>query len=222
MGIPAKTDNLLIQCFYEDSHLAVVSKPSGVLMHRSKLATDKITFVELLQKKFGKKVFCPHRLDRQTSGVCVIAFDAQTTSNLQKSFARRQVDKKYLSLVRGHFPDNFSVDRSLKDENGQPKAAFTTFQCVRRFSRCSLILATPLTGRQHQIRRHLAHSAHHIVGDTTYGKGGINRDFRQNHSLHRLFLHAHTLTFDHPRTGVQIKTTVSLPIELLSVLNSIE
>ena len=190
-------------------------------MHRSKLAPDKITFVELLQERFGKRVFCPHRLDRQTSGVCVIAFDAITTAVLQRSFARRQVKKTYIALTRGLFPEQLIVDRFLKDENGQPKEAYTNFKCLRRFAHCSLIEALPKTGRQHQIRRHLAHNAHHIVGDTTYGKGGINRDFRQNHNLHRLFLHAQTLTFEHPRTGVEITTTVELPAELLLVLSTL-
>lgn len=207
-----------IAVIYQDDYLAVVDKPSGVLMHRSKIAADKITLVELLQNQFGKKIYCPHRLDRQTSGVCVIAFDALTTSALQKSFARRQVQKTYLALTRGQFPDTLAVDRPLTDDNGVPKEAFTCFKCLQRFLRSSLVEAAPRTGRQHQIRRHLAHNAHHIIGDTKYGKGGINRDFRQNHSLHRLFLHAHTLTFEHPRTGIEIKATLPLPTELLLVL----
>ncbi len=212
----------MIEVLYQDNYLAVVNKPSGVLMHRSKIAADKITFLELLQENFGRKIFCPHRLDRQTSGVCVIAFDAATTAGLQQSFARRHVQKTYLALTRGHFPDTLTVDRPLKDDKGQPKEAITNFRCLQHFSRCSLLLASPLTGRRHQIRRHLAHNAHHIVGDTTYGKGGINRDFRQTHGLYRLFLHAHTLTFEHPRTSVEIKATLALPSELLAVLSTLQ
>jgi tRNA pseudouridine65 synthase len=210
-----------IEVLYMDACLAVVDKPSGILMHRSKIAADKITLIELLQRQLNKKIYCPHRLDRQTSGVCVIAFDALTTSALQKSFARRQVKKTYLALTRGLFPDALTVDRPLTDDNGLPKEALTFFKCLQRYSRSSLVEAAPTTGRQHQIRRHLAHNAHHIIGDTKYGKGGINRDFRQDHSLHRLFLHAHTLTFEHPRTSVEIKTTLPLPTELQVVLNSL-
>jgi tRNA pseudouridine65 synthase len=190
-------------------------------MHRSKIAVDKITFIELLQERFDRKVYCPHRLDRQTSGVCVIGFDSETTSSVQKSFARRQVQKTYLALTRGMFPDTLTVDRPLTDDNGQRKEAFTLFNCLKRFARSSLVEAVPRTGRQHQIRRHLAHNAYHIIGDTKYGKGGINRDFRQNHRLHRLFLHAHTITFEHPRTGVLIKATLPLPTELLNVLSTL-
>jgi len=214
-------NSLTAEVLYQDANLAVVNKPSGILMHRSKLATDRFTFVELLQEKFRKKVYCPHRLDRQTSGVCVVAFNSGTTSDLQKSFARRQIEKTYIALTRGAFPDVLMVERPLTDDKGQLKEAVTEFKCLQRYSRCSLVLASPRTGRQHQIRRHLAHNAHHIVGDTTYGKGGINKDFRQNHSLHRLFLHAHTLGFEHPRTGVEYVVTVPLPPELLFVLQTL-
>jgi tRNA pseudouridine65 synthase len=210
-----------IEVLYLDAHLAVIDKPSGILMHRSKIAADKITLVELLQAQLGKKIYCPHRLDRQTSGVCVIAFNALTTSLLQKSFARRQVQKTYIALTRGLFPDTLIVDRPLTDDNGLLKEASTYFKCLQRFARSSLVEAAPTTGRQHQIRRHLAHNAHHIIGDTKYGKGGINRDFRQDHCLHRLFLHAHTLTFEHPCTGVEIRATLPLPTELQVVLNTL-
>jgi len=204
---------------YQDAFLAVVEKPSGLLMHRSDIAPDKVTLVEKLQELTGKKVFLPHRLDRQTSGVCVITFDSETAAALQKLFSERTIRKSYLALVRGQFPDFLSVERPLTDDSGKPKESKTEFACLQRYDQVSLIRANPLTGRRHQIRRHLAHQAHHIIGDTTYGKGGINREFRAKSNLHRLFLHAESLVFVHPRTGVEMRVESVLPEELSSVLS---
>lgn len=201
---------------------AVVEKPSGILMHRSEIAPDRETLVDLLKAQTGRDIYCVHRLDRQTSGVCLVAFDAETTALLQKVFARRQVEKTYLALVRGSFPETLTVERPLTGDDGKKRDATTEFACVTRFKSCSLVRASPLTGRRHQIRRHLAHQMHHIIGDTTYGKGGINREFREKYNLHRLFLHAERLKFTCPRTEAVIEVRSDLPETLARVLTLLE
>jgi tRNA pseudouridine65 synthase len=198
---------------------AVVEKPSGILMHRSEIAPDRETLVDLLKAQTGRDIYCVHRLDRQTSGVCLVAFNAETTALLQKVFARRQVEKNYLALVRGSFPDTLTVERPLTGDDGKKREASTEFGCVHRFRSCSLIRANPLTGRRHQIRRHLAHQMHHIIGDTTYGKGGINREFREKYNLHRLFLHAERLKFTCPRSEAEVEVRSVLPEGLAAVVS---
>lgn len=201
---------------------AVVEKPSGILMHRSEIAPDKETLVDLLKIQFGREVYCVHRLDRQTSGACVVAYDSETTALLQKVFARRQVEKSYLALVRGVFPDVLKVERALTGDDGKKRDASTEFNCMERFGAVSLIRANPLTGRRHQIRRHLAHHMHHIIGDTTYGKGGINREFRAKYDLHRLFLHAERLKFVCPLTAKPVEVCSRLPDALSRVIDALK
>jgi len=214
-----------LDVLYQDSALVLVNKPAGVLVHRS--ALDRHAPRVLLQElrdHIGQRVYPVHRLDRPTSGVMVFALSNDVASQLSQQWRNQQVEKHYLAIVRGYAPETTRVEIALREEDGlRPKAenppmpATTELQrlekvelpvCVDRYptSRYSLVAARPLTGRRHQIRRHLSHIGHPIIGDAKHGKGVHNRYFKQRYfedfpSSARLLLAATKLHFTHPVTG---------------------
>jgi len=150
----------------------------------------------------GRKVSPVHRLDRPSSGVIIFSKSGDATRAAQASLAHPACIKEYLVLARGSTPDYFVCDEPVNDEKGIPKSAIS--QCEKILdlpeARCSLLKVIIKTGRWHQIRKHLNHRAHHVVGDVQHGKGGTNRFFRENYKMRsgRIFLHAARLTFPHP------------------------
>ena len=128
--------------------------------------------------------------------------------------ARKNTRKEYLALVRGGTPAEGETRRPLTADNGVKKEAHTSFEKIAELSRCSLLRVRIHTGRRHQIRRHLSHLAHQLIGDTSYGKGRINTFFREEYGLPRLFLHASRLEIDHPRTGERLEIFAPLADDL--------
>lgn len=190
-----------------------VNKPSGLSIHESSYTGPcQQTLIGRLREQLGvRRLHAVHRLDHATSGVMLLAFDPSTTAALAAQFESRQVAKSYLAVVRGHPPEQCAIDLPLSAGNGRgdPKPACTLLRALARLSlpialnrypqaRYGLVLVWPQTGRHHQIRRHLKHLAHPIVGDVNYGKGEHNRLFRQHFGIHRLLLHALTLEFTDP------------------------
>jgi tRNA pseudouridine65 synthase len=162
-----------------------------------------------------------HRLDRGTSGALCFARTREAAALLGESFQSRQVDKRYLALVRGEPAASGIIDhpipRSVEPSAGAPRVpAVTRYQLIARSTvdRCSLVLAIPETGRGHQVRRHLRHLGHPLVGDVNYGRGEINRRYRAEYGLHRLALHAHAIAFAHPVTGATVAVTAPVPDDL--------
>jgi tRNA pseudouridine65 synthase len=165
----------------------------------------------------GAHVYPVHRLDRGTSGVLVFARTKEAAATLSEAFESRQVDKQYLALVRGTPPESGTIDHPLpKSGDGLRVPAVTRFSLVARsrVDRCSLVLAIPETGRGHQIRRHLRHIGHPLVGDVNYGSGPINRHYRSTYGLRRLALHAYGIAFDHPVSGTRVAITAPMPDDL--------
>ncbi len=209
--LPAGT----LPVLYRDDALAVVDKPAGLMVHDSALARGETDFAaDRLREQFGKPVFLVHRLDRATSGCLLLAFDRESASALGKSVMAGGIEKDYLAVCRG-WPDEprFIVDHPLDGGPGKPlkKPARTAFDVLAtcelempsaRFatSRYALLRAAPVSGRFRQIRRHLKHLSHHLIGDTSHGDGRHNRQFRML-GIHRMLLHAQRLAFPHPRTG---------------------
>jgi len=161
-----------------------------------------------------------HRLDRGTSGALLFARTSAAAATLTARFESRQVDKRYLALVRGEPAASGTIDhpipRSVEDAGAPRVPAVTHYQLVARSTvdRCSLVLAIPETGRGHQVRRHLRHLGHPLVGDVNYGRGEINRRYRAEYGLHRLALHALDLAFDHPVTRARVAVTAPMPDDL--------
>ncbi len=206
-----------ISLLFVDDHIVVADKPSGLLVHRGWADDDDVAMFRVRDALGGEHVHPIHRLDRGTSGALLFARNRETAAALSKSFEESRVEKRYLALVRGTPPAEGLIDYAIpKSEDGPRVDARTRFRLVLRspVDRCSLVLAMPETGRLHQIRRHLRHANHPLVGDVTYGSGEINRHYRATYGLHRLALHACHLAFDHPVTGARVAVDAPLPEDL--------
>ena len=198
-----------------DEALAVVCKPAGLMVHDSALARGETDFAaDRLREQFGKPIFLVHRLDRATSGCLLLAFDRETASALGKTVMSHEVEKDYWAVCRGWPAEQaFTIDHPLDGGPGKPqkKPAITDFEVLGRCelslpsagfdtSRYAWLRASPRTGRFRQIRRHLKHASHHMIGDTSHGDGRHNREFRMR-GVHRMLLHAWKLGFPHPHDG---------------------
>ena len=203
---------------HQDEWLAVVDKPAGLMVHYSVLAADETDFAaDRLREQFGRPIFLVHRLDRATSGCLLLAFDRDSASALGKAVMAQQFDKRYLAVCRGWPEEAFTIDHPLDGGPGKPqkKSALTRFRRLATgelpvpsggfpTSRYALLECAPQTGRFRQIRRHLKHASHHLVGDTSHGDGRHNREFRMR-GVHRMLLHAWQLGFPHPRSGEAVQ-----------------
>jgi tRNA pseudouridine65 synthase len=210
-----------IELLFVDEHVVVANKPSGLLVHRGWADDDDVALFRVRDALGGEHVHPIHRLDRGTSGALLFARNRDAAAVLCKSFEEGRVEKTYLALVRGTPPTEGLVDHPIpKSEDGPRVPAQTRFRLVLRspVDRCSLVVAMPETGRLHQIRRHLRHLNHPLVGDVTYGSGVINRHYRAEYNLHRLALHACRLAFEHPVTRARVVTNAPLPEDLAAPL----
>ncbi|MFA9485831.1 MULTISPECIES: tRNA pseudouridine(65) synthase TruC [unclassified Moraxella] len=213
----------MLEILYQDDELVVVNKPAGMLVHRSWLDKHETVFVmTTLRDMLGQYVYPVHRLDRPTSGVLLFAKSSETARVLSAQFETHTVDKSYLAVVRGHLTGNGRIDYPLKvrldkiaDKFAKmdkvAEVAITDYECLAttqmpfvstpRYStsRYSLMKLSPITGRKHQLRRHMTHLFHPIVGDTTHGDTAQNRAVAAFTGVSRLLLHAHRLAFDDMR-----------------------
>ena len=217
----------MLPIIYQDERVVAIHKPSGLLVHRSELDRHETRFaVQLLRDQLGRHVYPAHRLDRGTSGVLVFALDKETARSLGGQFERQEVVKTYLAVVRGHPPEAGRIDHALsrrRDDaewigersTDEAQPAVTDFRrlatCelphqVDRYptSRYALVELTPHTGRRHQLRRHLKHLAHPIIGDATFGKGRHNRLFQQLFGCHRMLLACTRMQLRHPVGGQRL------------------
>lgn len=221
----------MLEIIYRDEHLIAINKPHGLLVHRSPIAADASEFaLQLLRDQIGMKVNPVHRIDRKTGGILLFAFDKQTEIAMQKAFMENEVSKKYLAIVRGHTPDAEEIDYPLRKENGILQDAFTRYTTLKRAeldvplgkhptSRYSLVEAVPTTGRMHQLRKHLSHIFHPIIGDRTHGCNKQNKLFSERWEMTIMLLHASQLTFKHPVSGEEVKIEASLQPEFKRVMD---
>ncbi len=199
---------------YRDDDLVIVNKPSGLVVHRG-FATDRVTAMAVVRDQIGRHVFPVHRLDRGTSGALAFALSSEGAAAVGACFEAGQATKRYLALVRGITPEEGLIDHPVPSSPDGPRVpARTRYRRLFAFERFSLVEALPETGRLHQIRRHFKHLSHPLVGDVNYGKGDINRLFRERFGLHRLALHALELRLAHPRSGEPVTVRAPLPEDL--------
>lgn len=212
-----------IELLFVDAHVVVANKPSGLLVHRGWDDDDDVALFRV-RDTIGERVHPVHRLDRGTSGTLLFARTREAAGALSRAFEEGRVDKRYLALVRGTPPESGVVDYAIqKSEDGPRVPAVTRYRTIATSTvdRCSLVLAMPETGRLHQIRRHLRHIDHPLVGDVKHGRGDINRHYRAKYNLRRLALHALRLAFEHPVTGERIAVTAPVPDDLGGPLSAL-
>ncbi|OJT00963.1 pseudouridine synthase [Marinobacter nauticus] len=226
-------DNPLVE-LYRDQWLLAVHKPAGLLVHRSPIDKHETEFALQYARALngGEHVYPVHRLDRPTSGVLLFARDPETARLVGQAMMAGEVEKTYLAMVRGWAPESGVIDHPLKDEpedrrlrgTEQPvREALTHFRrlatteipvAIERYpsSRYSLVELYPKTGRKHQLRRHMKHINHPIIGDANHGRGRHNRYFAERFGEGRLMLAATRLSLLHPVSGEEL-TLVSEPEE---------
>ncbi len=208
---------------HRDSWLVAVNKPSGMAVHRG-WAADGPWALQGVRDRLGVHVHPVHRLDRGASGVLLFALDRVTLAAIGREFAAGGVEKSYLAAVRGRPPGDFVVDHPLRegrDAPARPASSRVVLLSASSRERVSLVWVTPREGRTHQVRRHLKHASHPLLGDVRYGKGELNRRHRAEHGLFRLALHAVTLALRHPRTGERLELLAPLPEDLARPLASL-
>ena len=216
---------------YEDDALLVVDKPAGVVTHpgRGHASGTLVHGLLALGIRGGGDAERPgivHRLDRDTSGLLVVAKTDRAHRRLQRMLREHSVDRRYVVLVHGSFPPALSVDRQIgrdrrhrtrmSTRSDQPREARTHFRRIAVFDRHSLLEARLETGRTHQIRVHLDAVGFPVVGDPVYGRRGDEL------GLERQFLHAQRIAFAHPETGEPVEVESELPADLAAVLSALE
>ena len=212
--------------YYQDEWITVIGKPAGLLVHRSDCASDRVFLLQLLRDQLGRKVYPVHRLDRATSGVMIYALDSQTAAKLVEAFTAGEIRKSYLAVIRGWVEEALTVDYALREHKQAPlQNAVTAIRPLSRVelmypvkpfstARYALLECRPLTGRMHQIRRHLSHVSHPVINDTTYGDSRHNRFFREYLQTRRMLLHANSIEFSHPLDGHIMRIESPLPDDM--------
>jgi len=202
-----------LEIIFENDILIAINKPHGLLVHRTRIAADAEEFaLQLLRDQTGQRVYPAHRLDRKTSGVLLFAKTPEANSTMQRLFRERLVTKVYRAIVRGWIPQEGVIDYAI-GENGKTQAAQTTYQLIQKFelnipsgkhltSRYSLVTLTPHTGRYHQLRKHLAHIFHPIIGDRPHGCNKQNKIWKERFGMTKMLLHAEQIRFELPEYGM--------------------
>jgi tRNA pseudouridine65 synthase len=205
-----------------------------LLVHRTSLAADAEVFaVQLLRNQLGQKVYPVHRLDRKTGGVLLFALDEMVNGTMQKLFMEGKVKKTYHAIVRGFTEDSGAIDYALKKEDGTVQEAFTAYTTLKRVevpitigkhatSRYSLVELKPTTGRMHQLRKHMAHIFHPIIGDRPYGCNKQNRFFKEELQMTTMLLHAAELEFLHPILHKPVSIKADYQPEFERMLNLLD
>jgi tRNA pseudouridine65 synthase len=207
-----------LEVVHRDEHLAVACKPAGLLTHRGWGDDDEVA-VTAARRALGAFVYPVHRLDRGASGLLLFALSSACARLLHEMFEDGRVEKRYLAAVRGVAPEEVVVDHPIPRREGGPRVpAVTRIRRLATAGHASLVEALPLTGRLHQVRRHLKHLSHPILGDANYGKGELNRRLRAEVGLARLALHAAGLRFPHPFGGAPVEVAAPLPPDLAGPL----
>jgi len=236
-------EQIPLQIVYEDESLAVVDKPAGMVVHpgagvkRGTLANALLYHFNEVSHALTERPGIVHRLDKDTSGLLVVARNEQVHDYLARQFQRREVDKHYLALVHGRLDQesdfievplgrDFRSRTRISVRTRKPRAARTEYHVIRRFQDFTHVRVILHTGRTHQIRVHFQYLKHPVVGDRTYGAGtrALVKDAQLASIIERLdrhFLHAAHLAFTHP-DGRRLAFDSPLPLELAELMNRLE
>lgn len=223
----------MLEILYQDEYIVAINKPSGLLVHKSPIDRHETRFaLQEVRDQIGQYVYPIHRLDKPTSGVLLFALTKEIAQQMSEAFRNNEIKKEYISVVRGYTEEEGVIDHPLKqmlDTKAQKEAgiikeeqeAKTLYKRlavielpyeVSRYpvARYSLVKLYPQTGRKHQLRRHMKHIHHHMIGDTKHGRGEHNILFREKFNCHRLLLHSHRVTFVHPMSKEKVVIEASI------------
>lgn len=211
---------VLLDIVFEDDDFIAINKPHGLLVHRSPIDKYATEFaLQMVRDQIGQRVYLTHRLDRKTSGVLIFAKNPESNSKLSSLFEKREVTKEYLAIVRGFILDEGEIDYAITNEE-KTQEALTHYKCLQRFeinvpcgkhstSRYSLVELSPKTGRFHQLRKHMAHIFHPIIGDRPHGCNKQNRLWKHEFGMDNMMLHASTLNFEIEGFSYSIESPLS-------------
>lgn len=209
-----------IQILYQDENLIAVEKPSGMLVHPYKKETnEKDHLMRWVKQQTGHYLYPIHRLDRPVSGIVLFGLNSEIVRLVKAIWHDAETTKEYLALAKGQIEVAGSYSFSLLNERKQKQSAETHYEPLEIFNQSTLLCVRLSTGRKHQIRRHFSRRCANIIGDTKYGQGKINRFFKDEFGLDRIFLHATSLKFNSPLTGRPIEINSPLPEPLIAALN---
>ncbi|WEN15848.1 pseudouridine synthase [Rhodanobacter sp. AS-Z3] len=223
----------MIEILYQDDAMIAVNKPANLAVHRSKMVGNAEEFlIDLLREQVGDNVYLAHRLDRATSGVLLVARNKDVAAALGQQFMERTIHKQYLVVVRGWpEPGDNVIDYPLPGsrETGPRREASTRYRRLATIEvpielgrypqqRYAFVLAEPQSGRFRQIRKHLAHIHHPVIGDCQHGRGDHNRLYKQYFGCHRMLLHAWRVDFAHPISGAPMRIEAPLDEAYTSLL----
>lgn len=232
----------MLEIIYQDEYMVAVNKPAGMLVHRSWLDSKETVFVmQTLRDQIGQFVYPIHRLDRPTSGVLLFALSSDVERQLAAQFESHQIEKIYHAVVCGYVEAPQTIDYPLLEQldkiadkhatrepalqecvtHCQPIAQVECSVAIGRYptSRFSLLELKPETGRKHQLRRHMSHIRHPIIGDSKHGDLRQNRGVSQHFAVSRLMLHASLLVLAHPISGERISLIAQWDESWLSLVN---
>ena len=230
-----KPEAIPLEIAYEDTHLLVVNKPAGMVVHPAPgnfagtLVHALLHHCRDLSGIGGKeRPGLVHRLDKETSGLLVVAKTEQAHRALSAQFKAHTVTRKYLTLVHGtpkarQGTIDLAIGRDLRERKKisprttRPRSAITQYEVLERYGEFSLLAVRPQTGRTHQIRVHLSHLGHPVMGDKIYGPRK-KKDLDKDLEVSRQMLHAQQLGFDHPQTGRRLEFSASLPMDMERVI----
>ncbi len=223
-----------LEIIFQDAHYVTINKPAGMLVHRTKIDPAATQFVlQMVRDQIGQHVYPVHRLDKPTSGVLVFGLSKDAARDLVYRFEAREVAKSYRAIVRGYVDDEATIDYPLKEildkktdkkaqQDKPPQPAVTVYRCIAQVelpfpvgrydtARYSLVDLHPKTGRKNQLRRHMKHIFHPILGDRKFGDWRHNALLETQFGCRQLLLHASALTFKHPYADEVITITARLP-----------
>jgi tRNA pseudouridine65 synthase len=223
-----------LEIIFQDEFVVVINKPNGLMVHRSPISMSNAdTFaIQELRDQLGVYVYPAHRLDRKTSGLLIFALDTENLKHINAQFEAKTVSKTYHAIVRGYTDPKGTIDYALTNDQGKTQEAVTHYETLAQTeinipfghhttSRYSLVEVYPETGRMHQIRKHLAHIHHPIIGDRPHGCNKQNKLFLEKWGLTEMLLHAINIEFEHPVSKTRLSLKANYQAEFSRMLKTL-
>ncbi|AWH90446.1 23S rRNA pseudouridine(955/2504/2580) synthase RluC [Buchnera aphidicola (Melanaphis sacchari)] len=233
ISIQNSEKKLLNNILYEDNYLLIINKPSGIAVHGGSGINHGIIESFRKLRPLEKYLELVHRIDKETSGILMLAKKRMALISLHEQIRDRKIKKEYIALVHGLWPENLKkISQPLlkkKLNNTQKKVLVhasgkfseTHFRIKKKYSLTTLLTAIPITGRTHQIRAHTLYAGHPILFDKRYGNHNLDLKIKHKNKLSRLLLHANSINFIHPKNGKNINIKAPLDLNLEKYLNAL-